>query len=234
MAWDQEGENHEGETVFALVPDKPDRRSGKMLRDRGYAEIVPVAGQYTMTDEDELYLETPYDGGAVEETFTFDGINMCNRVSNVRRFGGIATATFSTEERLDSDELGAGEDEVTDEEMKDILSKFTLFGTQTDGEMNQEKPLESNFLSGSRERFASAVAASKNAGAAPSTNSAFGSGFSARAAPPAPSPGSTTTTDPREEKLAAAAQKAGIDLSKIPPSMRVEFERSFDLDNNKE
>ena len=49
MQWDREDdENHVGSTVFAIVPDPNDPTKGKMLRERGYAEIVPVAGQFEM------------------------------------------------------------------------------------------------------------------------------------------------------------------------------------------
>eukprot|EP00871_Galdieria_phlegrea_P002694 jgi/Galph1/3425/GphlegSOOS_G2082.1 len=97
MSWDQEGENHKGSTVFALIPTSSDNCSGQLLRDRGYAEIIQVAGTYRLTSNKELVLHTPYDGGDVEETFAFIGPDIVIRSSTVKRFGGFATATFSTE-----------------------------------------------------------------------------------------------------------------------------------------
>ncbi len=242
MSWDQEGENHTGETVFAIVPDADNPRKGRMLRDRGYAEVVPVAGRFEMTEDDELSLSTPYEGGAVEEVFAFDDINVCNRVSSVKRFGGIATATFSTETRLDVEEE---QNDVSKQEFDKILDDHLVFGTNSEGGSGQ-KPLESNFLQGSRARFNQAAARQK--AGAPSANSAFGSGFSS-----APSANSAFATgfggngveksvDPSEEKNSAtavssaedvveeAARKAGIDLSKVPPSMRAEFIASLEKD----
>ncbi|GJQ15762.1 hypothetical protein GpartN1_g7553.t1 [Galdieria partita] len=99
MSWDQEGENHEGSTVFAIIPDDASCCSGKLLRDRGYAEIVQVAGTFRLTPGKELVLHTPYDGGDVEETFSFIDKNIVIRSSTVKRFGGFSTATFSTELR---------------------------------------------------------------------------------------------------------------------------------------
>lgn len=230
MAWDQEGENHTGETVFALVPDKDNVRAGRMLRDRGYAEIVPVAGQYELTDDDQLTLTTPYEGGAVEEVFAFDGVDICNRISSVRRFGGIATATFSTERRIGSTMVV---DEDDDDDADDLLESM-LFGASSSSP--GRKPLTSSFMSASKSRFAKA-AAQRAASGAPSANSAFGSGFSGAAQPADINsvPGETASKassvdDAPKDRVSLAADRAGIDLSKVPPSMREEFLKSLEKD----
>jgi hypothetical protein len=100
MGWDKEGENHEGNTVFALVPDGGNPRQGRLLRDRGYAEIVPVVGQYQMDDDGGLVLLTDYETMSSEERFWFAGPNMRCRSSAVKRFGGFSTASFCTETRI--------------------------------------------------------------------------------------------------------------------------------------
>lgn len=100
MAWDrQEDENHQGSTVFALVPDTTDGRSGKMLRERGYAEIVPVVGEFSMDAENGLILTTEYETMSSVERFSFPDPNLRMRTSTVKRFGGFSTATFCTEFR---------------------------------------------------------------------------------------------------------------------------------------
>ncbi|HIK31965.1 MAG TPA: phycobiliprotein lyase [Oscillatoriales cyanobacterium M59_W2019_021] len=102
MQWDREDdENHAGSTVFAIVPDADNPQKGKMLRERGYAEIVPVAGQYVMDEEDGLVLITEYETMSSIERFWFasDGVRM--RTSTVKRFGGFSTATFCTETRIE-------------------------------------------------------------------------------------------------------------------------------------
>ncbi len=105
MGWDQEGENHEGQTIFALVPD-PDRRDrGQLLRDRGYAEIVAVNGKYQMDGDDGLVLTTDYDIMSSIERFWFPSPNVRVRSSTVKRMGGFSTATFCTETRVDPDNL---------------------------------------------------------------------------------------------------------------------------------
>lgn len=102
MAWDRnEDENHTGSTVFALVPDDASGRSGKMLRERGYAEIVPVVGQFEMDDQNALILLTEYETMSSIERFSFPSDNLRIRTSTVKRFGGFSTATFCTEFRVE-------------------------------------------------------------------------------------------------------------------------------------
>ncbi len=99
MDWDQEGENHEGTTVFALIPDADNPKKGILLRERGYAEIVPIAGQYHIDEEDALVLVTDYETMTTIERFWFANPNLRLRTSTVQRFGGFNTATFCTEMR---------------------------------------------------------------------------------------------------------------------------------------
>jgi hypothetical protein len=114
MAWDKEDENHEGTTVFALIPDAADPRKGKLLRERGYAEIVPVAGEYAMDEEDGLVLITEYETMSIIERFWFANPNLRLRSSTVKRFGGFNTATFCAEARvLESTENSPNDTEKT-------------------------------------------------------------------------------------------------------------------------
>ena len=100
MAWDKENEDHKGTTVFALIPEGDNLRKGKLLRERGYAEIVPVAGEYEMDAEDGLILVTEYETMSIIERFWFVNPNLRLRSSTVKRFGGFNTATFCTESRI--------------------------------------------------------------------------------------------------------------------------------------
>jgi len=116
MAWDKDDENHKGSTVFAIVPDPEDPRKGRMLRERGYAEIVPVIGQFEMDEEEGLTLVTEYETMSSIERFWFVGPDVRMRSSAVKRFGGFNTSTFCTETRIDPDaeatESAAGEKET--------------------------------------------------------------------------------------------------------------------------
>lgn len=99
MAWDKEDESHAGTTTFALVPDADNPRRGRLLRERGYAEIVPVIGTYEMDDEDGLLLITDYETMSSVERFWFANPNLRLRTSVVKRFGGFSTASFCAESR---------------------------------------------------------------------------------------------------------------------------------------
>ncbi|WP_017661082.1 phycobiliprotein lyase [Baaleninema simplex] len=104
MQWDRENdENHAGSTVFAIVPDSNDPRQGKMLRERGYAEVVPVAGRYELDDDGGMILITEYETMSSIERFWFPSPGVRMRTSTVKRFGGFSTATFCTESRLEDD-----------------------------------------------------------------------------------------------------------------------------------
>ncbi|PSB07151.1 phycobiliprotein lyase [Pleurocapsa sp. CCALA 161] len=100
MAWDKENEDHKGTTVFALIPDSENLRTGKLLRERGYAEIVPVAGEYHMDHDDGLVLITEYETMSIIERFWFVNSDLRLRSSTVKRFGGFNTATFCAESRV--------------------------------------------------------------------------------------------------------------------------------------
>jgi hypothetical protein len=101
MGWDREDEGpHEGETVFALVPDADNPQQGKILRERGYAEIVPIVGRYEMDADDGLVMFTDYETMSSVERFWFAGANLRLRSSTVKRFGGFSTASFCAETRI--------------------------------------------------------------------------------------------------------------------------------------
>jgi CpeS-like protein len=120
MAWDKDDENHQGSTVFAIVPDPENPRQGLMLRERGYAEIVPVAGRFEMDDEDALLLITEYETMSSIERFWFATPNVRMRTSAVKRFGGFSTSTFCTEVRVEPDS-----DAVTEAAEKEpVASEF--------------------------------------------------------------------------------------------------------------
>jgi CpeS-like protein len=101
MAWDKEGENHSGSTVFALIPDQDNPQKGELIRERGYAEIVPVIGQYEVDEENSLLLITEYETMSTIEKFWFPNPNIRVRTSTVKRFGGLNTATFCVETRIE-------------------------------------------------------------------------------------------------------------------------------------
>ena len=102
MAWDKAGEDHQGESVFGLIPTDERGRAGLLLRDRGYAETAPVAGHFRMDDRDDLLLSTDYETMSSLERFSFAGTDVRLRTSTVE--GLSNTASFCVETRChDSD-----------------------------------------------------------------------------------------------------------------------------------
>jgi hypothetical protein len=104
MAWDQEGQAHEGESVFGLIPTDSLGREGFLLRDRGYAETAPVAGRFSMDGEDALLLTTAYETMSSLERFTFAGPDVRIRMSTVE--GLSNTASFCIETRIKEPGIG--------------------------------------------------------------------------------------------------------------------------------
>ena len=122
MAWDKAGEDHEGESVFGLIPTDELGRSGLLLRDRGYAETAPVAGHFAMDERDGLLLTTGYETMASLERFSFAGPNVRLRTSTVE--GLSNTASFCVETRLqDSPQPGAttpGQEPVSEQPLSPL------------------------------------------------------------------------------------------------------------------
>ena len=111
MAWDRTEENHQGSTIFALIPESNNSRQGTLLRERGYAEIVPIAGRYHMDEENALVLITEYETTSSIERFWFPSKHLRLRTSTVQRFGGFNSATFCAEIRNHAAEGSSGDSE---------------------------------------------------------------------------------------------------------------------------
>lgn len=101
MAWDRdEGDPHQGSTVLVLVPHADKMDSGQLLRERGYAESVPVIGQYQVDAQNGLVLTTEYDTVSSQERFWFAHPNLRLRTTTVQSLGGFNTTSFCAESRL--------------------------------------------------------------------------------------------------------------------------------------
>ena len=96
MAWDRAGESHEDQTMFGLIPSDDAGRHGLLLRDRGYAEKAPVAGQFRMDEENGLILTTDYEMMSSLERFWFAGPNLRLRTSTVQGLSNNASFCMET------------------------------------------------------------------------------------------------------------------------------------------
>ena len=102
MAWDRAGESHEDQTMFGLIPSDDAGRQGLLLRDRGYAEKAPVAGQFRMDDENGLILTTDYEMMSSLERFWFSGPNLRLRTSTVQGLSNNASFCMETRQLDDA------------------------------------------------------------------------------------------------------------------------------------
>jgi hypothetical protein len=102
MAWDRAGESHEDQTMFGLIPSDDAGREGLLLRDRGYAEKAPVAGQFRMDDENGLILTTDYEMMSSLERFWFAGPNLRLRTSTVQGLSNNASFCMETRQLDDA------------------------------------------------------------------------------------------------------------------------------------
>jgi hypothetical protein len=102
MAWDRAGESHEDQTMFGLIPSDDAGREGLLLRDRGYAEKAPVAGQFRMDEENGLILTTDYEMMSSLERFWFAGPNLRLRTSTVQGLSNNASFCMETRQLDDA------------------------------------------------------------------------------------------------------------------------------------
>ncbi|MDY7015292.1 MAG: phycobiliprotein lyase [Cyanobacteriota bacterium] len=109
MSWegqsDWDDNEIKGSCVLVAIPDPTHSRRGKLLRDRGYAETIPAAGDYSLTEEGTFVLVTAYDRAAAEEKIWFVNPNVRCRVSLIKTSAGtgVVTASFSSEIRISGD-----------------------------------------------------------------------------------------------------------------------------------
>ncbi|MDX2272453.1 MAG: phycobiliprotein lyase [Cyanobacteriota bacterium] len=96
---DWDNEDYQGDVILVTVPDPDQPQSGRLLRDQGYAEKVPVVGTYTIGSDNAMTLYTEYEMTASEERIWFASPNLRFRASVTKRFGGFSMASFCSEIR---------------------------------------------------------------------------------------------------------------------------------------
>jgi len=100
--WDDEAdETLKGSSILVPIPDPKHPDRGKLLRERGYAETVAAASDYSLTSEGTFILTSQYDRAAAEERIWFATPNLRFRVSTIKTSDGtgVVTASFSSEIR---------------------------------------------------------------------------------------------------------------------------------------
>lgn len=98
--WDEK-EELKGTTVLVPIPDAHNPNKGQLLRDRGYAETMPVIALYEIQEDGTFVLTTNYDRASAEEKIWFVNPSLRFRASMIKTADGkgVVTASFSSEIR---------------------------------------------------------------------------------------------------------------------------------------
>lgn len=96
--------NPEQAAVLVDLPDDSTGRSGKLLRNQGYIEKIPVISRYWFGKDGILTIDTEYDSNQGQERCWFITDDFRVRVSTVRTINGIYLMTYCSERRCVSEE----------------------------------------------------------------------------------------------------------------------------------
>ncbi|MEH2031359.1 MAG: phycobiliprotein lyase [Nostoc sp.] len=96
--------NTDNAAILVDVPGET-RRFGKLIRNQGYVESIPVVSQYRFADDGVLTIDTDYDNNQGQERCWFVTDDFRVRVSTVRMMNGVNLMTYCSERRCVSQEL---------------------------------------------------------------------------------------------------------------------------------
>lgn len=100
---DNQEPNPDQAAILVDVPDDETGRSGKLLRNQGYVERIPVVSRYWFGQDGILTIDTDYDKNQGQERCWFITDDFRVRVSTVRMANGVYLMTYCSEQRLVSD-----------------------------------------------------------------------------------------------------------------------------------
>ncbi|MEB3178194.1 MAG: phycobiliprotein lyase [Nostocaceae cyanobacterium] len=100
---DDQEPNPEQAAVLIDVPDDETGTSGKLLRNQGYVEKIPVVSRYWFGKDGILTIDTEYDSNQGQERCWFITDDFRVRVSTVRMMNGVYLMTYCSERRLASE-----------------------------------------------------------------------------------------------------------------------------------
>ena len=99
--------NANNAAVLVDIPDDARGRSGKLLRNQGYVELIPVVSRYWFGQDGILTIDTDYENNQGQERCWFITDDFRVRVSTVRMMNGVYLMTYCSERRL------VGENDLT-------------------------------------------------------------------------------------------------------------------------
>jgi hypothetical protein len=91
--------NPDNAAVLIDVPDDETGQSGKLLRNQGYVEKIPVVSRYWFGKDGILTIDTEYDSNQGQERCWFITDDFRVRVSTVRTMNGVYLMTYCSERR---------------------------------------------------------------------------------------------------------------------------------------
>lgn len=89
--------------VLVDIPDDASLQSGKLLRNQGYVEKIPVISRYWFGRDGILTIDTDYDSNQGQERCWFINSDFRVRVSTVRNNNGVHIMTYCSERRCIGD-----------------------------------------------------------------------------------------------------------------------------------
>ena len=100
MATTDEKEPNENYAAILIdIPDDETKRTGKLIRNKGYVEGIPVVSRYWFGDDGILTINTDYDNNQGQERAWFINDDFRVRVSSVRMMNGVNLVTYCSERR---------------------------------------------------------------------------------------------------------------------------------------
>jgi CpeS-like protein len=95
--------NPDQAAVLVDVPDDQTGRSGKLIRNQGYVERIPVVSRYWFGQDGILTIDTDYENNQGQERCWFITDDFRVRVSTVRMMNGVYLMTYCSERRCVSE-----------------------------------------------------------------------------------------------------------------------------------
>jgi len=96
---DEREPNPDYAAVLIDIPDDQRGHSGKLIRDRGYIEKMPVISRYWFGKDGILTIDTEYDNNQGQERCWFLTDDFRVRVSTVRMMNGVNLMAYCSERR---------------------------------------------------------------------------------------------------------------------------------------
>ena len=96
---DKNAPNPNQAAILVDVPDDETGQSGKLLRNQGYVEQIPVISRYWFGQDGILTIDTEYDKNQGQERCWFITDDFRIRASTVRMMDGVYLMTYCSERR---------------------------------------------------------------------------------------------------------------------------------------